>query len=203
MNDGQALAIKSAVQEDDDLQEIPDMRYAQLALIDGDDVDRALERIRHFQLFKDEYQLQDTVEEGNRIMKAFFDKHPNTVLTVSYNAIDGNYMYLYDQTKFNPHTIQTPSDWRVALLYCYYLFQAMSPDLFAIRQGCVFVGECEGYNWTLVNVECIRRLWEEVFSVYRIQIAELKCLHSGVDVETVFSEVPAVGVPVKGLKIHD
>lgn len=176
----QARAIKAAVQEDDELEEVPDMRYAQLALIDGDDVDRALERIRHFQLFKYEYQLEDSFDEGNRIMRSFFEKQPGAVLSVSYNAIDGNYVYIYDQVAFNPHSIQTPEDWRVALFFCYYVFQAMTPDVFAIRQGCVFIGECDGYDWTMVNVDCVRRLWDEVFSVYPIKIGELKCFHSGV-----------------------
>ena len=174
-----ALAIKAAVRQDEELQEVPDMRYAQLALIDGDNVERALDRIRHFQLFKEEYQLEDTIEEGNRIMNGFFELQPNAVLSVSYNAIDGNYMYLYDQAEFDPNRIQTPEQWRTSLLYAYYLFQAMSPDLFAIRQGCVFVGECEGYDWRLVNLDVLRRLWEEVFSEYPIKIKELKCFHSG------------------------
>ncbi|CAB9528152.1 expressed unknown protein [Seminavis robusta] len=176
----QALAIKAAVVAEEDLDEIPDMRYAQLAIIDGDDVETAVDRVRHFQLFKDEYQLDDTAAQGSHVMRKFFNQHPNTVLSVSYNAIDGNYVYIYDQAKFNPNNIQTPDDWNTGLLYCYYPFQAMSPDLFSIRQGCVFVGECDGYDWTVMNVDVVRRLWDEVFAVYPMKICELKCFNSGV-----------------------
>jgi len=178
----QAKAIQAAAREDEALalEKIPPMWFAHVALIDGDDVEVALNRLRHFQLLREEYQLQDTLEEGMEIMRAFFTKQPNAILNVSYNAIDRNYVYIYDQKGFDLHILKSPEDWRVAVGYCYYLFQAMSPDFFAIRQGCVFIGECEGYNRKMVHLTGLRKFWEEVFGIYPMRIREVKCFHSGV-----------------------
>ncbi|CAB9529756.1 hypothetical protein (Partial), partial [Seminavis robusta] len=59
----QSLEIKAAIHLSPEMDQIKDFDCAQLAIVDGDNRAKALERVQHFQIFREEYELKDTLEE--------------------------------------------------------------------------------------------------------------------------------------------
>jgi hypothetical protein len=57
---------------------------------------------------------------------------------------------------------------------------ALNPDFFAIRQGIVFVMECEGYDWKNCGMNTIERVWVELLSAYPAIFRQIKYFHTGV-----------------------
>lgn len=176
----QALAIKAAVNASEDIAPISDMMCAQFALIDGDDVQSAVNRARHLQIFRDQYKIQDTLDEGAEISRAFLKHHEGHILSIAYNNPMGNYVIIYDQANFNQSVLNTDkTGWPVFLAYGWYLYHAMSPDLHSIRQGIVLIAECEGMDWMKTDMSTMSRVWEELLVAYPVGFRELKLFHTG------------------------
>ncbi|CAB9515492.1 expressed unknown protein [Seminavis robusta] len=148
-----ALAIKEAIESDAELENVSDFEVAQLALVDRDKREQALERVRHFQIFREEYKLRNTVEEGKRISRDFVQQHPLTVLSVCLNP---------DEVGF-----------------AYYSGHIFSPDFTAIRKGINFVLETMDYDWHNLTMKTRRKMWTECLGVYPYHVRKLKYFHMG------------------------
>ena len=85
-----ALAIKAAILAEDGLEPLSDMMYAQLALVDRDNVQSAVERARHLQYFREEYDIKDTYEGGCEVSRKFLQHHRGHILSIAYNSVQGN-----------------------------------------------------------------------------------------------------------------
>jgi hypothetical protein len=107
-----AHAMKRAVLSEEDLNPQRDFSYVQLALVDIDDTATALERVRHMQVFLEEYGINDTFEQGMALCRIFIDQHPGCLMSVAYNALDGNYCSITDQRAFDQDLLQLPEDWK-------------------------------------------------------------------------------------------
>lgn len=128
-----ALNIKAAIEACEDLEPISDMMCVQFAIKDGDDVDCAVQRARHLQTFRREYGIADEYEEGCEISKGFLKQHPGHILSIAYNALEGNYVIIYDQANFTDSVLKFDEQWRTMLGYGWYLYHALNPDIHAIR----------------------------------------------------------------------
>ena len=132
-----ALAIKAAILACDDLEPLSDMMYAQLALKDGDNVQSALQRARHLQLFRQEYEISDNFEEACAICKTMLQNHRGHILALAHNANDGNYVIIYDQARGDLGEVlngdATGRAWRIFLASGWYLYHALTPDFLAMR----------------------------------------------------------------------
>ena len=128
-----ALAIRAAIAADATLENLSDMMYAQLALIDGDNLQDAVGRVRHLQQFREEYNIKDNFTQAQDISKRFLKAHRGHMLSISYNAMEGNYVAIYDQACLDTSSLRHDRDWELFLAYGWYLYHALSPDLHAIR----------------------------------------------------------------------
>jgi hypothetical protein len=175
-----ALRIKAAIEEAHGLDPLTDFEYAQLALVDGDNVDKSLQRAHHFQIFREEYGFRDTFEENRDSLRWFVENEPGMILSLSYHEEEKNYVIVFDLAKFDQSAIKNPSDERHYMGACYAAAHAICPDLYSIRKGAFMIIECDGYDWKRCSVKTRRRAWTEVFSVYPCFFQHIKYFNTGV-----------------------
>lgn len=174
-----ALAIKTATEADDSLENLTDFQYVQVAFIDHDDVQSALNRLRHLQAFREEYHLRDDIEDATFCLRNFLRQHAGVILSIAYNNDDGNYVMIFDQAAFDQNSLLHPEDWRTHLVCMFYVMSSLSPDFYAMRKGVVFVIECEGYDWKNCDLNTIERTWVEILGVYPVIFRQIKYFHTG------------------------
>ncbi|CAB9502226.1 unknown protein [Seminavis robusta] len=172
-----ALAIMEAIESDTKLDSVSDFEVAQLALVDHDNREQALERVRHFQIFREEYKLRNTVQEGKRISSDFVRQHPLVVLSVSFNPDEGNYVMVADIANLYDKDVQP--DYLTLMGWVYYSGHILSPDFMAIRKGIYFVLETMGYDWHNLTMKTRRKLWTECGSHYPYNVWQVKYFHMG------------------------
>lgn len=110
-----ALAIKGAAAAEEDLKPLKDYEYVQHALISKDDVEEAVEHIRSMQYFREEYNINDTPEEGEYLFRKFTEKHKGFLLSVDWDDSNGHFVVAYDYVRRNPAAIDYPEEWRMHL----------------------------------------------------------------------------------------
>lgn len=177
-----AMAIKEAVRNDAELDNLPDFYYAQLALLDSGNVEHALGRARFLQAFREEYKIEDNPSKGLKAFRDYVQLQPGNMLSFEYHQRDGNYVMVFDFCKaFFPKTFSRDEGalqtWLSAL---YFMFHCVSPDLQAIRAGVVLLVECEGFSWTKhFDVHQYRLYWEALGDSYPLKYQQIKHFHTG------------------------
>ncbi|CAB9505365.1 expressed unknown protein [Seminavis robusta] len=176
-----ALEIKQAVEaRSDEIKALSDYEYAQYALVSRGDVTDALRRIQGLQEFRDEYKIDDTLEQGMDLLRKFTIQQPWFVLDVEYEAPLGHFVCVYDYGVLDPSKVDFPEDWRIYLGGLYYIFQILQSNLGAVREGIVHIVECEGMNWRNFCVEFARRNWYHMIEYYPHRNKEVSWLHTSV-----------------------
>lgn len=175
-----ALAIKEAIGNDPEINQVSDFMCAQLALILGDDIETALERALHLQHFQEEYDIKDTLDDGVRCFLGLVQLFPQFHLSFSYNSDQGNYVMVYDMACFDLRLLKSEKQIRNWLGGSYYTLTVFCPDMEAIRRGAILINECEGYDWKInMNFKTLRRVWSEVAAVYPVWWKQFKYFNSG------------------------
>lgn len=175
-----ALLIKEAIAESEDVDPVSDFMCAQLALIDGDDVDSAVERAHHLQCFREEYGVLDTAVDGRRHFEAYVTLMPGYHLCFSDEMNMGRNVMIYDNTKFCTSGINSEEKIRLMMLGTYYCAVNACPDFEAIRAGVILICECQGYDWKKhIDLKILKRMWSEIAGVYPASIQKLKYFNSG------------------------
>jgi len=148
-----ALNIKSAFQRTPDLESLSDFEYAQLAILHRFDVLSAMARARRLQQWRRQYSIPNAHHHvgsggGSEVANARPPHHdyalqalmrlfPGLFESLSYNPTDGCYVLVQDSTKYDERKVE-PScteNHRIWVTGCYYVLQAMAPDMESIRQG--------------------------------------------------------------------
>ncbi|CAB9503120.1 expressed unknown protein [Seminavis robusta] len=174
-----AITIKEAIAAAPDIDLVSDFMCAQLALIDGDNIEAALERVYHLQCFREEYGIHDTATDGRKCFADYIELFPTFHLCFTFDS--GNYIMMFDNTKFDANKVKTEENIRTWLGGTYYTCAIFCPDFEAIRSGAVVVLENEGYAWKrdMRLLEGIKRVWSEVASVYPMSFQKMKYFNSG------------------------
>jgi hypothetical protein len=139
-----AINIKEAIARTDDLDPVSDFMCAQLALIDGSNIERALERVQHMQHFKEEYGILDTLQHGGKCLIDYIDLFPRLHLSFSYCWQTGTYVMMYDNKEAKGRVLNSEERIRAWLGGVYYTCQSVCCDFAAIRCGTTLVFEYEG-----------------------------------------------------------
>lgn len=173
-------------------EEIPpvsDFCLAQMALMEGISVEDALERLFQLQSFRQEYGFHDTPEEGIKALGAYLKLVPQFNLGFTFHRELGQYVIVYDNKRFLMNNVKKgEAQMQQFMRGVYYSAAMVSPDLESVRQGTVLVIECEGYDWKAnIDIGCLRRVWEEVGSVYACRITKIKYFHSNMAMNLVTS----------------
>lgn len=183
-----AINIKEAIGNATAVEPVSDFMCAQLALIDGDDIEAAVKRVHHLQCFKEEYGILDSVVDGRRCFERYFDLMPGLHLCFVDDISMDNTIMVYDNTKFSCKRIRSEESVRAWLGGSYYTLTIFAPDFEAIRKGAVLVAECEGYDWKAdMDFKSLKRVWTEIATVYPVTIAKVKYFNSGTTMNLVAS----------------
>ena len=175
-----ALAIKAAANEIPEIDALSDYECAQYALIDRGVLQASLVRAQHLQVFREEYSLRDTAEEGMKIFRSMIKLYPEFILSVSFCETEGH-VVVVDVASMIQERLKSDESYRTMLGCLYFLGQVISPDFESIRNGTVFICESEGFDAkTNLNPSTHRRLWTEFVSIYPMHIKGLQYFHTGV-----------------------
>jgi hypothetical protein len=159
--------MKQAIAANPEVNDVSDFMCAQLALIDGDDTEGAIERIRQLQCFREEYGILDTAEDGRRCFGEYIQLFPKLHLSFTFHCEGGSYVMIFDNAEFDAGCLRTPEQFRSWLGGSYYTCATFCPDFESIRTGAVLVAECQGYvrHWTFarVSVYCLEPVLTLVF----------------------------------------
>ncbi|CAB9512233.1 expressed unknown protein [Seminavis robusta] len=177
-----ALAIKQAVAEEGDLKPLSDFWYCQFGIIDRDNVERSLDRIRTMQAFREEYDFVDTWEAGVEFVRELVFVMPRFWLALNYNPRDGNYILALDVARFYAKILQArPELVRIWIVATYAVAHALSPDFKAIRKGSILLMENQGYDLkTNFGFSYMKKVYSEVAGVYPFKYDQVKNFNTGV-----------------------
>lgn len=173
-----AWAIRRAIEAIPEMDNLSDFMCCQLAIMVGDNVEEAVERARHLQVFREEYSVLDTEPEGLRYLKELvIDLAPEYFL--AFNFHEDAYMMALNLKGFEPRSLNTPAKEAAWLVGYYYLQHCLAPDFETLRQGVIFHVECSGYDWKKhIDLKLIRRLHDSFHSSYPCRMA-CKSYHTG------------------------
>ncbi|CAB9503121.1 expressed unknown protein [Seminavis robusta] len=185
----QAIIIKEAIAAAPNVDPVSDFMCVQLALIDGDNIEAALERVHHLECFREEYGIHDTATDGRKCFADFIELFPTFHLCFTFDS--GNYVMIYDNTKFDANKVKTEENIRTWLGGTYYSCAIYCPDFEAIRSGAIIVSENKGYAWKrdMRLLEGLKRVWSEVGTVYPMSIQKVKHFNTGTAMNVVLSMV--------------
>lgn len=167
-----AWRIKQAVERDDALRNLRDFDYVQFALAHPTDeaivtpLETVLHHVAHMQAFRQEYQIQETLEEGMSSMDAMTRLQPDLFLGIQYLAPSGNCLGLTDWAGFAPGNIATTEQTRSFMKGFYYRLQCMSPTFWAIREGISSLIECDGASWDNTDANLQEKILTELYMNY-------------------------------------
>ena len=139
-----ALAIKAAIESSDEIDNLPDFDYAQLALVDNDNVQSALDRAQCLQQYKEQYSIRNSMEDGNNHWRSMVNLAPDLILSLAFFHELGCYMCVTDLARISEYLFTRAEDNRLMFGLAFYLGHTLSPDFSAIRNGIFLVAECEG-----------------------------------------------------------
>jgi hypothetical protein len=139
-----AINIKQAIADAADLDPVSDFMCAQLALIDGDNMDKAIHRVHHLQCVKEEYGILDTVQDARKCFEANMDLFPRIHLCLAYLKESGEYIMVFDNAKFEYRLLNSEERIRNWMGGVYYNCHLLCSDFAAIRCGTTLVFENEG-----------------------------------------------------------
>ncbi|CAB9516501.1 expressed unknown protein [Seminavis robusta] len=167
------------------LRFLSDFEIVQVALIDQDNIEEALERIYKLQAFRQEYDCVSSCVEahGQDAIQRCMDLFPGLLLSVSYQASLGNHVFASDLTKLYRSIVESSSSSEdmtaVVLVACYVVFQATNPDFESMRQGVVLLAECGGFCWTKnFKLSLFQKFWVELGGVYPMKLKKLRHFHT-------------------------
>jgi hypothetical protein len=139
-----AINIKEAIAANPEVDSVTDFMCAQLALIEGDNIEGAIARAYHLQCFREEYGIRDTAEDGKKCFADYVELFPGAHLALTYYFGEGNYVMVYDNANFDSSRLRSDESIHCWLGGTYYTCTAFSPDFEAIRKGVIIITECEG-----------------------------------------------------------
>lgn len=195
-----ALAVKHAVEEDLDLQNLTDLEYAQYALVSQNDVDDALRRARGLQLFRQEYGINETLDQAMELINALIIQQPGMLLSVdkaktnptapeveNHPDLHCHYLMVFDFARINPKALHLPRDKRDMLGALYYLHHATQTNPTLMRNGILFIAECEGMTFDNVNVDFVGPIYREMKNFYPINLKEISWLRAATAATVMFA----------------
>lgn len=177
-------ALESCTQYPLNPQRWSDYDYAQQALtctadLEDEDATKALmQRMYKLQYFREDYKIQDTVEEGVRMIQRLMEMMPGYLLSVDFAARYGSYIAVFDRAAFQPAKLATPEDMRTFLGAYYYIFQCLSTNSKAIRSGVVFITECQDMKEENFDLQVEEKFLSHLFGHYPFRHKECLWLNT-------------------------
>jgi hypothetical protein len=129
------LAVKAALQSDPELDQLSDFMYAQIAIVESGDIEKAIERAHKLQHYRQEYDIRENYAEGKRAIEAFTRKFPSFLLHFQYMQILGVLSIMLDFCNFDTAVFSSVEGEKVFFAAVYYMNHAFNIDFEAVRTG--------------------------------------------------------------------
>ena len=168
-----SLELKLAVMGSEELDNLSDMEYAQHAIIAGGKVEEGLRRIERMQVFRQYYQVDNSIEQGLKYIRALIEQQPGFLLNIDIDLARNEAINVFDCGCFDPNVALSCSaspetgyqdNWKVFACAVYYIKYISQPTLAVVRHGLLELGDFGGYGWSNFSVEVNQKLMDEVIS---------------------------------------
>ena len=185
-----ALEIKVAICSDPNLNNLTDYEYVQYALslpASEEPISTVLEYAYAMQSFREEYRIQDTLEEGVELFREHLNQHPGFFLAVEYVPNPGNFIAIDDVVAFDPAVLCGYKERRIGMGGFYYKFQCVSSTFQAIRSGVAIMVECDGCGMKNFDARVNEQFMVEFFRCYPKRHKEVLFLNSPTIINMAYS----------------
>lgn len=172
---GWALALKIAVTENDELDNLCDMEYAHHAIIAQGNLQEALTRVERMQIFRQHYKVDNSLEQGLYFIQELMKQQPGFLMNIDIDLVRQESLNVFDCGCFQPNvaldTTASPEigirdNWKIFACAAYYVKYTSQPTLAVIRNGLLELADFGEYGWKNFSTETNQRLMDEVISYY-------------------------------------
>ena len=184
-----AMSVKAAIEGSPEIDNLSDFMYVQLAVVHQGNLANAVESASRLQQTRQDYSLLDTYEEGIRIQQKMVQLFPGMYLSFTYAPEEGCFVLVFDITKLDQSILNCVEKTRTWIASCFYNFHSFSPDFQSIRNGCIYIAECQDYRWkaNMVDYKTAEIFWGVIGSVYPLTITKMRCFHTPMVFNVLFS----------------
>jgi hypothetical protein len=184
-----AQQIKASAQaRSDTLRRLSDFDYVQYALCtDNETLEEVLQRMEKMQAFRQEYSIQDTLEDAMDLLTQTQEKHPGYVLSIDYVPTSRNFLTVFNWSKLNMSGMRTHQDMRLLLVLLYYEAQCKLCQFSSMRTGTSIVTECMGTTEAQVDFRVTDKMLHEYYRWYPENNQEWYLLNAPTEVVHMFA----------------
>lgn len=186
-----ARQVKQAIIDHPELDYVSDFLSVQFALVEWESrsLENVLDRAMRLQIYKQEYDVLDTFQQGKVTLEYFIRRNPGYLL---HFFLGERYTVVWDLTKFDITCLNDPREMKKIFLGAIYLNHSFSPDFEAIRKGLLWILECEGFMWKapkMVNSRSMQLGFADVAGNYPYLLDGVVFQNAGVVVNTLVAAV--------------
>lgn len=185
-----ANQIKERVENMPELDNLSDYWYAQLTLVELGDTHAALERVVALQQVRQEYKIVDSLVEAKRALREGLrlGLFPD-LLAFDFNLVRGGLFLAWDMAKQENKAAfkSNPRAEDIVVKQLYFIYQALTCDMEAIRRGHTMMIECEGYSLTSGVDMSMIRMFLNVVEHYPINVQAHQHYNNGVLANAILS----------------
>ncbi|CAB9507655.1 expressed unknown protein [Seminavis robusta] len=172
--------IKAVIEGIEEIDNLSDFMYAQLAIIHGEDISTAVEIANRLQEARQEYDIEETFEDGVVKLQKLIRLCPKANMYFGYNNERGCYTQVFDYGKLDMDLMKQEKNAHATIAASYYQYHCFAPDFEAVRKGTIWIAECQGYQWMPKRggLRYSERFWNDLGSAYPQTIQEYNCFHT-------------------------
>lgn len=157
-----ALALKDAMACDSTLTPISDYEIVQHSLVAKGDTDKALSRMRKIQDAENRYKHEISGLSNSSALEKTLEKLGGTLTSFGLDR-NGRPVIGCLYSRFDPKQLKVENDWVIVGQGLIALLAATTYEFDAVRNGCVFVADCQGMGWSNFSPEAEKRFAEVRF----------------------------------------
>ncbi|CAB9530960.1 expressed unknown protein [Seminavis robusta] len=195
-----ALDLKRTVEQDHaELHNLSDMEYAVYAIISQGNQADALTRMGAIQMFREEYQVDNSIEQGVYMLGELMKQQEGLLLCLDVDSATLEGLHVMDIGALNPQAALAPCfisgvdyNWRIMVCGFYYYNLACQPCLGTVRAGNHTMADFVGWGWHHMNMEIQYRFSGEMFAHYPIKFTKMCCYNTNQAANIVWSLVKNV-----------
>ena len=171
-----AMEIKQAVNESEDLKPLTDFDYVQYAMVTLGNTQEALFRIAGMQAFREEYGIDNSVEQAVDHLDRAMQMLPGFILHLDNCPHTNEAIMVWDASVCYPQRILSINpdhgpdhNWKTYVVAHYYMTLASQPTLFSVRDGLTLLIDCGQVGWENVSMDFQRRMNDELRGFYPLK----------------------------------
>ena len=178
-----AVQVKRAVEASGELQPTTfvDADYARFALASTGNLQEALRCMKRMQWFRQEYSIDDSVEQGMYYLERFFRLQPGFILKLDIDPETSEGILTFDQGSLNPvkalqcaeNDSVVERNWKITVIGTYYLMNAVQPSLESSRTGIFYILEAATMTFDNFCLTYETRLHDELWGSYPLKVIKV------------------------------